>query len=88
MSKPSLDDMALPALQLKGRDSDSREMSVEGPLEAHAFYLLFMLCFPLILLAILPGRFMPGNSEPGVRQSIFSEASNITRSTIAIILTS
>ena len=92
MSPLYLEGISLDAGMLKGdgpNGPDAEQMIHERKRDERAFYLLFMLSFPLFLMAALAGRLLPGKtvgSENG-GQSIIAEASATTRSTIAIGLT-
>ena len=76
------------------RDSETKK--AERKKDERSFHLLFVLSFPLFLVAVMLGRLIPGISALGegssahrdTSKSIIAEASATARSTIAIALTS
>lgn len=92
MSPLYLEGISIDAGMLKadGARGDGAEQLVrERKRDERAFYLLFMLSFPLFLMVVVAGRLLPGSAAGGDRagKSIIAEASATTRSTIAIALT-
>ena len=83
-------DLARPGL------SHADVIKAERKKDERSFHLLFVLSFPLFLVAVMLGRLIPGISALGegssahrdTSKSIIAEASATARSTIAIALTS
>lgn len=76
------------ALPNNERPQDQHLMT-ERRRDERAFYMLFMLTFPLFLMAALVGRLARGGVSGGRNSgmSVVAEASTTARSTIAIALT-
>jgi hypothetical protein len=67
----------------------SEQRVQERKRDERAFYMLFMLTFPLFLIAVVAHRVLPGSTTSGsaTGKSIMAEAGETTSSTLAIALT-
>jgi hypothetical protein len=91
MNRMHLEGIDVALANAEPRDSEVRK--AERKKDERSFYVLFVLSFPLFLIAALIGRLIASGAESTAanhvqNKSVIAEASAAARSTIAIALTS